>query len=38
MIFLKTSAELEIIRANGIILGQAHAEVAKIIKPVVTTK
>ena len=38
MIFLKTSAELEIIRANGIILGQAHAEVAKIIKPGVTTK
>jgi methionyl aminopeptidase len=38
MIFLKTSAELEIIRANGVILGQAHAEVAKIIKPGVTTK
>jgi len=38
MIFLKTSAELEIIRANGIILGQAHAEVAKILKPGVTTK
>lgn len=38
MIFLKTNAELEIIRANGIILGQAHAEVAKIIKPGVTTK
>ncbi|MBC7408292.1 MAG: type I methionyl aminopeptidase [Arcicella sp.] len=38
MIFLKTNAELEVIRANGIILGQAHAEVAKIIKPGVTTK
>lgn len=38
MIFLKTNAELEIIRANGIILGQAHAEVAKILKPGVTTK
>ena len=38
MIFLKTSVELEIIRANGIILGQAHAEVAKMIKPGVTTK
>jgi methionyl aminopeptidase len=38
MIFLKTNAELEIIRANGVILGQAHAEVAKIIKPGVTTK
>jgi len=38
MIFLKTNAELEIIRANGVILGQTHAEVAKIIKPGVTTK
>ena len=38
MIFLKTNAELEIIRTNGVILGKAHAEVAKIIKPGVTTK
>ncbi len=38
MIFLKTNAELEVIRANGVILGQVHAEVAKLIKPGVTTK
>lgn len=38
MIYLKTSSELEIIRANGVILGKTHAEVAKIIKPGITTK
>jgi methionyl aminopeptidase len=38
MIYLKTNTELDIIRANGVILGQTHAEVAKIIKPGVTTK
>jgi len=38
MIYLKTSSELEIIRTNGVILGKTHAEVAKAIKPGITTK
>lgn len=38
MIYLKTSSELEIIRTNGVILGKTHAEVAKVIKPGITTK
>jgi methionyl aminopeptidase len=38
MIYLKTEQELEIIRTNGVILGKTHAEVAKMIKPGVTTK
>lgn len=38
MIYLKTNSDLEIIRANGVILGQTHAEVAKLIKPGITTK
>lgn len=37
-IFLKSPAEAEIIKANGQILGKCHAEVAKLIKPGVTTK
>lgn len=38
MIYLKTNSDLEIIRANGVILGQTHAEVAKLLKPGITTK
>ncbi|MGL4631749.1 MAG: type I methionyl aminopeptidase [Leadbetterella sp.] len=38
VIYLKSSEELEIIRANGVILGQAHAEMAKAIAPGITTK
>lgn len=38
IIFLKSDEEIEIIRANGQVLGKAHAEVAKIIQPGVTTK
>ncbi len=37
MIYLKTPQELAIIQANGEILGKCHAEVAKAIKPGVTT-
>lgn len=37
-IFLKTEEEVEIIKANGQILGKCHAEVAKRIEPGVTTK
>ncbi len=38
IIYLKSEEELEIIRENGHILGKAHAEVAKLIEPGVTTK
>ena len=37
-IFLKSAEDAEIIRANGVILGKCHAEVAKRITPGVTTK
>jgi methionyl aminopeptidase len=37
MIYLKSSDEMAIIRDNGDILGRCHAEVAKAIKPGVTT-
>ena len=36
-IYLKTAEQIEIIRENGLILGQAHAEVAKLIEPGVST-
>ena len=36
-IFLKSADDLEIIRANGEILGKAHAEVAKIIEEGIST-
>lgn len=36
-LFFKTQEEIEIIRASGIVLGKAHAEVAKLIKPGITT-
>jgi len=38
MIFYKTEEEIETIREGAVILGRAHAEVAKVIKPGVTTK
>jgi len=34
----KSNEELDIIRESGIILGKAHAEIAKIIRPGVKTK
>lgn len=37
MIYLKTPEEMAIIQANGEILGKCHAEVAKAIKPGVST-
>jgi methionyl aminopeptidase len=38
VIILKNSDELEIIKNNGDILGRAHAEMAKALKPGITTK
>ena len=38
MIFLKSAEEIEIIRESADILGRAHAEVAKLIKPGVKTR
>jgi methionyl aminopeptidase len=37
MVYLKTDDEIAIIKQNGILLGKAHAEVAKMVKPGVTT-
>jgi methionyl aminopeptidase len=37
MIYLKTDQEIAIIKANGVVLGKAHAEVAKRIQEGVTT-
>lgn len=36
-LFLKTKQEIELIRQSGDVLGRAHAEVAKLIAPGVTT-
>jgi methionyl aminopeptidase len=36
-LFLKTNEEIELIRLSGKVLGKAHAEVAKLIKPGITT-
>ena len=38
MIYLKTDEEIGLIKESGQVLGKAHAEVAKWIKPGVTTK
>jgi len=38
MIYFKTTDDIEIIRNNGDLLGRTHAEVAKILKPGVSTK
>jgi methionyl aminopeptidase len=37
MIFYKTEEDIELIKISGDLLGRAHAEVAKIIKPGITT-
>ncbi len=38
MIYLKTDQEIELIKKSAFVLGKTHAEVAKWIKPGVTTK
>ena len=38
MITLRSDEEIEIIRENGQLLGKTHAEVAKLIRPGITTK
>lgn len=38
MITLRSDEEIEIIRENGLVLGKTHAEVAKLIRPGITTK
>ncbi|MGV3557763.1 type I methionyl aminopeptidase [Larkinella arboricola] len=38
MIYLKSDAEIELMKMSGQVLGKAHAEVAKLIRPGVTTK
>ena len=38
MIFLKTEDEIELLRQSNLLVGKTLAEVAKIIKPGVTTK
>ncbi|MDO4164110.1 MAG: type I methionyl aminopeptidase [Bacteroides sp.] len=38
MIFLKTEDEIELLRKSNLLVGQTLAEIAKIIKPGVTTK
>src|ERR1700712_2388833 len=37
MVYLKTDEEIELIKLSGLVLGRAHAEVAKLIKPGVST-
>ena len=37
MIFLKTDDEIELLRQSNLLVGRALAEVAKLIKPGVTT-
>jgi methionyl aminopeptidase len=37
MVYLKTDEEIELIKLSGLVLGRAHAEVAKLIKPGVNT-
>jgi len=37
MVFLKTDDEIELIKLSAQVLGKAHAEVAKLIKPGITT-
>ena len=38
MIFLKTEDEIELLRASNLLVGKTLAEIAKVIKPGVTTK
>ncbi|MES2797064.1 MAG: type I methionyl aminopeptidase, partial [Bacteroidota bacterium] len=37
MVYYKTDHEISIIKQNGILLGKTHAEVAKLVKPGITT-
>lgn len=37
MIYLKTDEEIELMRASNILLGKTYAEVAKSIRPGVST-
>src|SRR4028118_2194977 len=37
MIYIKTDEEIELIKLSGLVLGKAHAEVAKLIQPGVKT-
>ena len=38
MIFLKTQDEIELLRQSNLLVGRTLAEIAKIIKPGVTTR
>ena len=38
MIFLKTDEEVELIRKSSLLVAKAHAEIAKFIKPGVSTR
>lgn len=38
MIYYKSDEEIELIRSSGLVLGKAHAEVAKNVRPGITTK
>ncbi len=38
MIFLKTEDEIELLRESNLLVGKTLAEIAKVIKPGVTTK
>lgn len=38
MIFYKTKEEIELLRQSNLIVGQTHAEVAKLIQPGITTE
>ena len=38
MIFLKTEDEIELLRKSNLLVGKTLAEIAKVIKPGVTTK
>ena len=38
MIFLKTEDEIELLRESNLLVGRTLAEVAKLVKPGVTTK
>ena len=38
MIFLKTEDEIELLRQSNLLVGRTLAEVAKLVKPGVTTK
>ncbi|MES2730263.1 MAG: type I methionyl aminopeptidase [Bacteroidota bacterium] len=37
MVYLKTDEEIELIKLSGVVLGKAHAEVAKLLRPGIKT-